>query len=80
MNREERYKLTEEMEKNPQLKESIKNMIDSINSGKGGVHMIQYLHDSWCPKSKGTGKCICNPDMKIKDMEKENTNEQRRTL
>ena len=65
----------EEMEKNPQLKESIKNMIDSINSGKGGVHMIQYLHDSWCPKSKGTGKCICNPDIKIKDMEKENTND-----
>ena len=65
----------EEMEKNPQLKESIKNMIDSINSGKGGVHMIQYLHDSWCPKSKGTGKCICNPDMKIKDMEKENTHD-----
>ena len=65
----------EEMEKNPQLKESIKNMIDSINSGKGGVHMIQYLHDSWCPKSKGTGKCICNPDIKIKDMEKENTHD-----
>ena len=65
----------EEMEKNPQLKESIKNMIDSINSGKGGVHMIQYLHDSWCPKPKGTGKCICNPDIKIKDMEKENTHD-----
>jgi hypothetical protein len=64
-----------EMEKDPQLKEGIKNMIDSINSGKGSVHMIQYLHDNWCPKSKGTGKCICNPDMKIKDIEKGEINE-----
>ena len=60
--------MKKEMEKNPQLKEGIKNMINSINNGKGGVHMIQYLHDSWCPKLKGTGKCICNPDIKIKDM------------
>ena len=67
--------MEKEMENNPQLKEGIKNMIDSINSGKGSVHMIQYFHDNWCPKSKGTGECICNPDMKVKNIEKGEMNE-----
>jgi hypothetical protein len=29
----------------------------------GTVTMIEYVHDEWCPKLKGIGECLCDPDV-----------------
>lgn len=28
-----------------------------------GVHLAQVLHDEWCDRLSGKGRCNCNPDV-----------------
>ena len=69
INFEEQMK--KELENNPKLKKTLGAMLEAINGGKPGVHMVEYFHDNWCPKSKGTGECICDPNMKVKEIKDE---------
>jgi hypothetical protein len=49
-------------------KRVLQQMIEGINSGRGGLFHVVVEHDQWCPKPRG-GTCCCRPNERIMNHE-----------